>query len=201
VGWLRRRREERAALTLEQLLADFGAPTHAGEPVTPDSAMRHAAVWSCVNLLASTMSSLPVDVFRRGERDPITTPAILVEPAAGQPLHEFVYSTMVTLLLRGNAYGLVTARQGASMLPAQVELVHPDRVTVRVDPETGRVVYTFLGREVDRADVWHVRAFTMPGSILGLSPVEYARQAIGLGLAAESSARSSSVMVRHQPGC
>ncbi len=34
-------------------------------------------------------------------------------------------------------------------------------------------------------DVWHVRRFVMPGSILGLSPIEYARQSIGLGLATE----------------
>jgi HK97 family phage portal protein len=33
--------------------------------------------------------------------------------------------------------------------------------------------------------MWHVPAFTMPGSFVGLSPVAYAKQAISLGLAAE----------------
>jgi HK97 family phage portal protein len=37
----------------------------------------------------------------------------------------------------------------------------------------------------DPADAWHVKAFPFPGSPVGLSPVEYARESIGLGLGAE----------------
>ena len=184
--WPFRRREERA---LPPFAITTGPghgmlPTWAGATIDADVALRHSAVWSCVRLLADTVSTLPVDCYRRGEREPIATPPILVEPAAGQPLHEFAYSVMVSLLLRGNAYGLVTARSGATMLPSQVELVHPDKVSVQVD-EDGTVRYRLLGRDVDRADIWHVKAFTMPGTVLGLSPVEYARQSIGLGLGAE----------------
>jgi HK97 family phage portal protein len=36
--------------------------------------------------------------------------------------------------------------------------------------------------------VWHVRAFTTPGNVLGLSPIGHARQAVGLGLGAEQYA-------------
>jgi phage portal protein BeeE len=38
---------------------------------------------------------------------------------------------------------------------------------------------------VDPASVRHVRAFTAPGQVLGLSPIQHARPAIGLGLGAE----------------
>jgi HK97 family phage portal protein len=100
-------------------------------------------------------------------------------------LPEFVYVTMNSLLLRGNAYGLITARSGPGMLPAQVELLNPDRVSVRVNPESGRVVYNVLGREVDRSDIWHARAYVQPGWPQGLSPIQYAKQSIGLGLATE----------------
>ena len=182
--WPFRRREERS-LPFGAFVGPSGTlPTWAGATVDTDTAMRLSAVWACVRLLGDTVSTLPVDVYRRGERAPIATPPVLVEPAAGIPAHEFLYSTMTSLLLRGNAYGLITARSGATLLPAQLELVHPDKVSVTVDPD-GRVAYRLLGREVDRADVWHVRAFTMPGAVVGLSPVEYARQSIGLGLAAE----------------
>ena len=94
---------------------------------------------------------------------------------------------MVSLLLRGNAYGIVTGRSGSTLLPAQVDLAHPDRLGVTVTPD-GRVQYRLNGKELDPADVWHVRAYTFPGTVLGLSPVEYARQTIGLGLAAEKFA-------------
>jgi HK97 family phage portal protein len=65
-----------------------------------------------------------------------------------------------------------------------VELAHPDRLGVTVTTE-GRVQYRLNGEELLPEDVWHVRAYTFPGTVLGLSPVDYARQTIGLGLAAE----------------
>ena len=41
------------------------------------------------------------------------------------------------------------------------------------------------GEPYSRADLFHVKAFPWPGSLLGLSPIAYAREAIGLGLGAE----------------
>jgi HK97 family phage portal protein len=142
-------------------------------------------VWACVRLLADAVSTLPLDVYRRGERDPLPElPPLLKTPAAGLSLNEWLYSVMTSLLLRGNCYGIVTGRSGSTLLPAQVDLAHPDRMAVTVLAD-GRVSYRLNGKELDPADVWHVRAYPFPGTVLGLSPVEYARQTIGLGLAAE----------------
>ena len=184
----RRHTEERAALPPWTVTVGPPAgplPTWAGQTVGPDQAMRLASVWSCVKLLSDTVSTLPVDVFRRGEREPLEpTPLILQEPASSSPLHDWLYSVMVSLLLRGNAYAVTTARSGATLLPSQCELVHPDAVGVQTR-EDGSVLYRILGKEVDSFDVLHIRAFTMPGSVCGLSPTEYARQSIGAGLAME----------------
>jgi HK97 family phage portal protein len=178
-----RRPEQRE--TLEQLLAEERTPTYAGVAVTTDQALRLSAVWACVRLLADAVSTLPLNVYRRGDRDPLPElPPLLRTPAAGMSLNEWLYAVMVSLLLRGNAYGIVTGRSGATLLPAQVDLAHPDRLGVQVLAD-GRVQYRLNGKEVDPANVWHVRAYTFPGTVLGLSPVEYARQTIGLGLAAE----------------
>jgi HK97 family phage portal protein len=138
-----------------------------------------------VRLLADSVSTLPLDVYRRGERTPLaTTPPLLQRPSVDFELADWLYAVMASLLLRGNAYGLITARSGAGMLPAQCDLVHPDRMGVTVNGE-GRVTYRLLGDELDPASVWHVRAYVFPGSPVGLSPVQYAREAIGLGLGAE----------------
>jgi len=150
--------------------------------LTADGALRLSAVWACVRLLSDTISTLPIDAYRRGAQ--ITLPPLLVSPAAGLSREEWVYQLVVSLLLRGNAYGLITARTGATMRPAQVELVHPDSVAVHVTPD-GRIEFRRRGVELDPADVWHVRAYSFPGSAVGLSPVEYARQSIGLGLASQ----------------
>jgi HK97 family phage portal protein len=117
-----------------------------------------------------------------------TAPPLLQRPSADLDLADWLYAVMASLLLRGNAYALVTARAGAGMLPAQVDLLHPDHMGVTLDRD-GHVVYRLLGEELDRADVWHVRAYVLPAAPhtppLGPSPVEYARETIGLGLGVE----------------
>ena len=157
--------------------------TYAAVPVSPSTAMQHSAVWACVNLIAGSISTLPLAAYRDGDRTPLATlPPILRHPAAGQPLPDFLYATLQSLLVRGNAYGLIVDRAGAGLLPSQVELLAPERVGVET---TNRVIWRIDGQEVDPASIWHVKAFTAPGQLLGLSPIQHARQAIGLGIAAE----------------
>jgi HK97 family phage portal protein len=182
--WVWSRVQNREALTLEQLLADEARPTAAGEPVTVETALRLSTVWGCVRLLADSVSTLPLAVYRGDDRDPIPAPPLLQRPSADFPeLADWLWAVMASLLLRGNAWGVVTARSGAGLLPAQVDLVHPDRVAVTT--EQGRRVIRVAGVEQDPANLFHVKAFTWPGELLGLSPIAYAREAIGLGLGAE----------------
>jgi hypothetical protein len=81
-----------------------------------------------------------------------------------------------------HCFGLVVDRAGAGLLPSQVELLAYERVGVQVD---GRGIWRIDGQEVDPSSIWHVWAFTVPGQVLGLSPIDHARQAVGLGLGAE----------------
>jgi HK97 family phage portal protein len=182
-----RRTQDRQQLTLEQLLAEDARPVAAGVAVTTATAMQHSAVWACVNLIAGAISTLPLAAYRDGDRDPLPTlPPILRAPSAGWLLPDFLFATLQSLLVEGNAYGLIVARAGAGLLPAQVELLAAHRVSVTVP--NGAIEYRVDGREVDPADLWHVRAFTTPGNVLGLSPIGHAKQAVGLGLAAEQYA-------------
>jgi phage portal protein BeeE len=101
-------------------------PTYAAVPVNPTTAMQHSAVWAAVNLIAGTISTLPLAAYRRGERDPLPDlPPILRAPSAGWSLPEFTYALLQSLLLRGNAYGLIVDRAGAGHQPSQVELLAP----------------------------------------------------------------------------
>ena len=179
-----RRTEDRQQLTLEQLLADEGHPTASGEPVTTDSALRLSTVWGCVRLLADSVSTLPLHVYRGDDRDPIPTPPLLQRPSADFPeLADWLWAVMASLLLRGNAWGVITGRSGSTLLPVQCDLVNPDRVAVTT--EEGRRVVRIGGERYDREDLFHVKAYPWPGQLEGLSPIAYAREAIGLGLGAE----------------
>jgi HK97 family phage portal protein len=180
-----RRAEQRQQLTLEQLLAEEGRPTASGEAVTIESALRLSTVWACVRLLADSVSTLPLHVYRGDDRDPIPTPRLLQRPSADFPeLADWLWAIMASLLMRGNAWGLVTDRRGAGLLPSQVDLVHPDRVAVTTNGDGMRVI-RIGGVEQNPADIFHVKAFPFPGQLEGLSPIAYARESIGLGLGAE----------------
>ena len=183
--WVWDRTEHREQLTLEQLLAEESRPTAAGEPVTVESALRLSTVWGCVRLLADSVSTLPLHVYRGDEREPIPSPPLLARPSADFPeLADWLWAVMASLLVRGNAWGVITARSGAGLLPSQCDLVHPDRVTVTTNGD-GTQTIRVAGEEVPRSALWHVKAFPWPGSLLGLSPIAYARETIGLGLGAE----------------
>ena len=184
MAWFKR--EERATNLETAFLPTTTTNVHtwAGQDVSPDAALRLSSVWACVRLLTDTISSMPVDVYRVGTLDPLPTPAVIASPAAGKPLHEWLAEALNSLLLRGNAYGLITARSGATLLPSQVEMLHPDLVSA-VRTGDGRVEWRVGGTVVDKSELLHIRAHPRPGYPLGLSPVEYAAQTIGLGLAVE----------------
>ncbi len=163
-----------------------GSGNYSHVTVTPDTALRHAAVWACVRLIADTVSGLPVDAYRTGGRKPLAArPRLLDEPAAGTGFPEWTYAVLVSALTRGNAFGLVVDRAGVAELPTQIELVDTGRVSVSTGGD-GRIAWRLDGREIDRADLWHFRAYPVAGSPFGLSPVDYAKKSIGLGLAAEA---------------
>jgi HK97 family phage portal protein len=183
--WVWSRVANREALTLQQLLAEEATPTAAGEPVTTETALRLSTVFGCVRLLADSVSTLPLHVYRGDDREPIPTPALLQRPSADHPeLADWLWAVMASLLTRGNAWGVVTARAGAGMLPAQVDLVDPGKVSVTTNGE-GRRVIRVNGEEQDPADLFHCKAYPWPGQLEGLSPIGYARESIGLGLGAE----------------
>jgi HK97 family phage portal protein len=175
-----RKRQDRALFNVGD--AWPGPASASGVRVTPDTALRSAAVWSCVRLLADVVSELPVHVYNDDRRE-VDPPRALVAPAAGTDLQDWLWQHMVSFLLRGNVMGVIADRVTITR-PSQIELINPDRITVQATPDG--TIWRLDGQEIDRADLWHRRAYPMPGEPLGLSPIAYFANTIGLGLAAET---------------
>lgn len=169
------------------------APTASGVAVNDQTAMQLVAVWACVRILSTTLASLPLNAMqpRQGIQVPASPqPVIVADPFGGEgagarfPSRRAGFKQLATsLLLRGNGYSMVTARDYL-LRPVRLQVIHPDRVKVDLDDEGGRIY------EVDRTpvpthDMLHMTGLCMPGAAEGMSPISYARQAIGLGLAAE----------------
>lgn len=159
-----------------------------GSSVSREQALRHSAVWACLRLRADLVSTMPVDVFRRvnGVQVELPRPPVLVSPGGRRVrLTEWLYSSQWDLDSCGNAFGLISARDGNG-LPAQIDLVSAPDVTVL--SREGRIFYRIRGNEYAERDVWHERQYTQPGLTVGLSPIAYAAMSINGYLSAQQFA-------------
>jgi HK97 family phage portal protein len=171
-----------ALLTAER--ARYGGST-AGVLVTPDTALRHSAVWAAKRLRANLISSLPVDVYRRrqGVQVKAPMPPSLVEPTPGVAIDEWLYGSQWDLDDYGNVFGIIRERTPMD-LPAVVELCASATVSIISNGTTIRQVRV-NGELVPLRDLWHERQYTPAGFALGLSPVQAAAASIGGYLAAQ----------------
>lgn len=180
------RPERREASISEALLRLRGGPTYAGVPVTVRTALTLDAAYACVRLLVDLVSTLPFSAYtdRDGLRVKLPTqPSIVAAPSAWLGRPELMGQLMHSLATHGNAYGQIVARDFRGF-PTQLEVRSPADVSVVRKGRTGPPEYRIDQRLVDYNDVLHIRGMMAPGEVIGISPVEMARETIGLGLAA-----------------
>jgi HK97 family phage portal protein len=183
----------RIITTSQQLMEELrvGQRTDAGVDVSPSSSMQVAAVYRCVDIIASTMGMLPWRVFSRdGDRETLAPehPAdVLLSRTPNRWQTPFQFKQWIGLCqcLRGNAFAFVV-RQGG--VPVELVPLHPDHMTVeQIGDFDVRYTYTsFDGRRQIFApnEIMHFMPISLNG-LWGLSPINAARQGIGLAMAAE----------------
>ena len=167
--------------------------TASGARVSPESAMRLAAVYACVRVLTEAMAQLPLCLYQAradGGKDRVTDHwlhrLLCRRPNQFQNAFEFREMLQGHLALRGNAYCQIIANNRGEI--TELVPMHPDRVRIEL-LESGDYRYRFLNRQGSeivfaRTDVWHLRGLSSDG-IVGLSPVELARDSLGMALAAQ----------------
>lgn len=163
-----------------------------GIAVDAKSSMSLASVWTCVRILSTTIGSFPLDAYTRDGRKYVISaenPPLIRNPFGtdyGTPMSRQIgfEQMMVSLLLRGNSFNYVTARDDMGFATQLVPL-NPEVVTVDRDRATGETTYRIASQYIDPANIIHIPGMSMPGDNKGLSPIEYMAQTIGLGLASE----------------
>jgi HK97 family phage portal protein len=175
--------------------ADIGEPVHAGVPVSQENALQLSVVWACIRLLTGTLAGLPAEAVRkRGEiREPVArSPRWLEQPNPESSWYELAERIFESRFMDGNAFVLITARDALGF-PAEIWTLNPRTVVVKRRLDPPHEIYFVWGgsRELTRfspanpfGDVLHIKGPTA-GGIRGLSPIEAAKQAIGLGLVSE----------------
>lgn len=169
-----------------------GEPMSGGHPATPvsfDSAMQVSAWWAGVRLIAETVASLPVVMYRHengrrivADRHPLWR-VLAQKPNRYQTKVEFFETVMLNLVCHGNAYCRIQRSGGQviGLLPLMTAQVETRLL------EDGSVIHVYNhddGVEVLAAEsVWHLKL--LGNGIIGLSPMDHARNALGVAQSAE----------------
>jgi HK97 family phage portal protein len=181
-----------------QVGIQYGQPAYysnqAAAPVTPDTALQLSAVWACTRLISESVASLPIYIYKK---DPLTGTRVLLpeHPLSKllsgkvnrwQTRQEFFETLTYQLVLLGNNYAAVQrnkAKEIISIVPLMSEQME---VTLE---ESGARVYRYQnGKDINfysEDTIWHNKLFG--NGIIGLSPLAYARNSIGIASAAEDS--------------
>lgn len=173
------------------VLALFGgAPSLAGVSVTEQSALGLSAVFRAVSLIAGGIATLPLRTVQDQNGITQRVPSWLDLPAGGLTKFELIETTMLHLLLNGNAF-LAHVYGGAGQLVG-VNPIHPQAVGVDVDKHGVKSYKVNLAdgttRTFNDTNMTHVRWLSTDG-IHGLSPLQLARNgAFGTSIAADKTA-------------
>jgi len=171
--------------TLGELLARQrgGGYNFSGEAVTDVSALGVSTVFACVSIIADSIAGMPWGSFREvGERrEPLDTPSVLIRPNVDQLRYQFVTEVVTSLALHGNAF-IAYARDNRAM-PVELRCLDPQGVSVSRDTMTKQMIFSVGGATFDSSNLLHLSWLTMPGAILGVSPLQVNKNVIGLQLA------------------
>jgi len=167
--------------------------------VTDDTALQISSAFACIRRTAETMASLPIQFFsiKRDASGRIVSKKIVTDhplyrllrwqPNRYQTRSEFFETIYYQLGFRGNAYCLIerdsSGKDIISLLPlmtSQVETVLNSDGSVIHKYYTSGTINTYTSK-----NIWHLKL--LGNGIVGLSPLDQARNSLGISLGAEES--------------
>lgn len=174
----------------------FGASNFSGQSVTVSSSLQLATVWAVVNLLAGTMSTLPI-FLNRAQPDGSKVLAtdhplyniLKYRPNADMTAVIFWQIWWLSMFLWGAAY--VEIRRTAGRITS-LDFLYPEAVTWR-RLDNGAIEWRYndpvarTTRVISPASMWFTPAYTLDG-ICPLSPIRMGANVIGGAIAADRAA-------------
>ena len=187
----------------------LGGASSSGVNVTPENAIRVAAVYACVRVLSETFAQFPIHICKSQGMRKVYTPEHPLNQVLGkrpndwQTPFEFFEMMMGHLALRGNCYAQIVPGELGAV--TQLIPLRPDRMKVE-RLSNGRLLYLFRedsGSETKygQDQIFHVRGMSSDG-IVGNSPIQTMSDPIGFSIATDkygsqffrNSARPSGIL-------
>jgi HK97 family phage portal protein len=171
--------------------------TTAGVGVDEESALTYIAVYTCIQILSETLASLPLITYKRLKgggkeraQDFYLYPILHDMANPEMTAYKFRETLMGHAASWGNGYAQIISNQAGQVM--ELWPLRPDKMTVK--RVNGQLQYIYrltepdgqgkLERTFPAYQIFHLPGLGFDG-ITGYSPIAMARQAIGLGLAAE----------------
>ncbi len=175
------------------LLTPFMA-TRAPLNVTTSNVLAVSDAYACVRLLADSISSLPLHVYRKTAAGRVRAGSdqravqLLNRPSPGSTGVDLISQVVTHLNVFGECF---VAKYRSDQTIVQLGLIHPESVQVELRGQ--RVVYTLSTArgitEHGPDDILHIKGMSLDG-LRGLSPVAQCRTALGLSSSLQASAKA-----------
>ena len=195
----RKKKENRS---IDQKTADFikgvdldtGQQSNSGVDVDEESALKISTVYACVKVISETIASLPLNLLKeltngdseKAKQHPLYT---ILKDVPNSEMSSFTFREMLmtNLLLWGNAYALIRRNKNGEI--TELYPLKSKNMVVERDMTTNAIKYTYtnnrgITKTYSPKQIFHIPAFSFDG-IIGVSPITYAREAMGLALATE----------------
>ncbi len=162
--------------------------------VSPHAALSSTPVWAAVNLVAGTIGSLPLILYRgmpdggkERARDLPLYDLLRWQPNSFQTAVEFFEMGQGHLCLRGNAFARLEVNRTDELV--SIVPLHPDRMKLKL-LDDGVIEYHYeqgIGtpRVFSSEEILHVKGLSSDG-LIGYSPITVAAGTIALSNAAEN---------------
>jgi HK97 family phage portal protein len=152
-------------------------PTRQPSIVTPSSALSLTAVYRAIQIIGTPISKMTINTYRfaTGIELKVENPVLVNNPSIDQNRRDFLFQTVADLALQGNSYWLKQYSSNGqvnnlTILPAaSVQPSYPKLVDGTIDYST--IVYDYLGKRYTKREIEHLRIFSLPGQLVGLSPI------------------------------
>jgi HK97 family phage portal protein len=172
----------------------YALRTNSGIRVTADSALKISAAWACCRLISETVAMLPHIVYKRlgngGKERATSHPLYSIlhdQPNQRQTSFEFTDMMQMHALLRGS--GIAKIKSGPRGPVDRLIPIHPDRVIATEEIDEDRLRYKIVEKDgtintyLDD-EIFNLRGLSLDG-VTSVSVISYARESMGLTLAAE----------------
>jgi HK97 family phage portal protein len=152
-------------------------PTRQPSIVTPSSALSLTAVYRAIQIIGTPISKMTINTYRfaTGVELKVENPVLVNNPSLDQNRRDFLFQTVADLALQGNSYWLKNYGSNGqvnnlTILPASAVMPsYPKMFDGTIDYST--IVYDYLGKRYTKREIEHLRIFSLPGQLVGLSPI------------------------------